>query len=202
MRAARWWLIVIVIVAAAGCSDSTGPEGGKTEDELRFVRFPSTPPIETFQASFWAVKGEGRELEINYLPEEVGEEGEEFLEFRVGGNSLLSRPDGSLFADGDSILITVTVSEDGRFLLDLQPSGLRFDPEHPARLEITYRPVDGDLDGDGDVDDDDADLEQDLRVWKQERPGERWFPVGTLHIDDLDEIEGEITGFTGFCIAG
>lgn len=192
----------MLIVAAAACSDSTGPEAGKTDAELQFVRFPSTPPVETLQASFWAVKGEERELEILYLPDEPGEEGDEFLEFRVPGNGLSRRPDGSLFQEGDSIRITVTLSEDGRFLLDLQPSGLQFDPDHPARLEMTYRGVDGDLDGDGDVDRDDEDLESRLRVWKQERPGERWFPVGTLHIEDFDEIEGVITGFTGFCIAG
>lgn len=200
MKASRWALFLAAMTFA--CSDSVGPEEGKTEEELQFVRFPSTPEVETLQASFWAVRGENRELEIRHLPDEPGEEGEEFLEFRVGGSSLLRRPDGSLFDDGDSILITVTLSEDGRFLFDLQPSGLQFDPEHPARLEISYRGVEDDLDGDGDVDQDDDDLEGRLRVWKQERPGEHWFPVGTLHIEDFDEIEGEITGFTGFCIAG
>lgn len=200
MKAMRWGLLLVLL--GAGCSDSTGPEPGKTEAELQFVRFPATPPLETFQASFWAVKGDDRELEIRYLPEEPGEEGEEFLEFRVPAEGLLRRPDGTLFADGDSIRITVTVSQDGRFLFDFQPSGLQFDRDHPARLDVTYRRVDDDLDGDGDVDDDDDDLESRLRVWKQESASEPWFPVGTLHIEDFDEIEGEITSFTGFCIAG
>lgn len=200
MRAMRWCLLVAL--AGAGCSESTGPEPGITEAELQFLRFPATPPVETLQASFWAVKGDNRELEIRYLPDEPGEEGEEFLEFRVPAEGLLRRPDGSLFADGDSIRITVTLSEDGRFLFRFQPSGLRFDPEHPARLDITYRGVDGDLNGDGNVDGNDEDLKSRLRVWKQERVGEPWFPIGTLHIEDFDEIEGEITSFTGFCIAG
>lgn len=200
MRAMRWWLLLVLV--GAGCSDSTGPEPGKDEADLQFVRFPATPPVETLQKSFWAVKGDDRELEIRYLPDEPGGEGEEFLEFRVPAEGLLRRPGGSFFADGDSILITVTLSPDGRFLFDFQPSGLQFDPEHPARLDITYRGVDDDLDGDGDVDGDDDDLESRLRVWKQERPGEPWFPIGTLHIEDFDEIEGEITSFTGFCIAG
>lgn len=200
MNASKWW--ILLTVAGIACSDSMGPDAGRTDGELEFVRFPATPPVETLQASFWAVKGDGRELEIRQLPDEVGEEGDEFLEFRVPGDGLLRRPDGSLFAEGDSILITVALSADGRFLFDFQPSGLQFNPEHPARLKITYRGVDDDLDGDGDVDDDDDDLESRLRVWKQEGPGQNWFQVGTLHIDDFDEIEGEITGFTGFCIAG
>lgn len=200
MRAKRWWWLFAM--AFVGCSDSTGPEPSRVETELQFVRFRATPPVETLQASFWAKRGQGRELEIRYLPDKPGEDGEEFLEFRVPGDGLLRRPDGTLFGPGDSIRITVTLSADGRFLFDFQPSGLQFDPEHPARLKVTYRQIEDDLDGDGDVDGDDEDLEARLRVWKQERPGERWFPVGTLRIEDFDEIEGEITSFTGFCIAG
>ena len=195
------WLLSLALLGAA-CSDSTAPVTGSADSELQFVRFPATPPVETLQKSFWAVRGENRELVIRYLPDEVGDEGHEFLEFRVSDESLLRRPDGTAFAEGDSIEITVTLSNDGRFLFDFQPSGLVFDPDEPARLKITYRGVDDDLDGDSDVDDDDADLESRMRVWKQERAGEPWFPLGTLKVEDFDEIEGEITGFTGFCIAG
>ena len=111
MRGIRWLLPVLVLAA---CSDSSGPEVEKPESELQFVRFPATPPLETLVVSFWAVKGDNREIEIDYLPEEVGEDGEEFLEFRVPNDALLRRPDGTLFAEGDSILITITVSPDGR----------------------------------------------------------------------------------------
>jgi hypothetical protein len=201
MKATRW-LLAALIAAAAGCADSSGPVEEKTDLELEFVRFPATPPLTRLQASFWAVAGDDREVEIDYLPEEIGEDGEEFLEFRVPGDGLLHRPDGSAFAEGDSILITITVSPDGRFLFDLQPSGLEFDPDHPARLRVTYRHIDDDLDGDGEVDDDDFDLDARLRVWKQELPGTPWRAVGTVRLDDLDEIEGTITSFTGFCIAG
>jgi hypothetical protein len=197
------WLFPLCALLLVGCSDSSGPgDEQKTDEELQFVRFPVTPPIAQLQASFWAVAGEERRLEIDYLPLQVGEDGEDFLEFRVPEEGLLRRPDGSAFAPGDSVLITITVSPDGRFLFDFQPSGLVFNPEHPARLKVDYSHTDDDLNGDGDVDDDDFDLDARLRVWKQELPGTPWVPVGTVRIEDFDEIEGVISSFTGFCIAG
>lgn len=205
MRRARWLVTLMVLAGVAwGCQDTSAPAAdGVEESELTFLRFPpDLQPLVTRSASFYAVKGENRELVMRYIPEEPGEEGEEFLEFRVPGNALLRRPDGSLFQEGDSVLIRVEVAEDGRFLFDFQPSGLQFDPEHPPRLRITYRVVEGDYDGDGDIDEEDDDLEAELRLWRQEAPGELWFPMGVIKLDDVDEIDGEIFGFTGFALAG
>ncbi|HEX6308572.1 MAG TPA: hypothetical protein VFZ69_10320 [Longimicrobiales bacterium] len=198
-----WKLLVMCAAVASGCGDSTGPAPGVDETELEFLRFPSDLlPLVTTQASFWAVKGENRLLLMRYLPEQPGEEGEEFLEFRVEAESLLRRPDGSLFQDGDSVQITVQVSPDGRFLFEFEPSGLRFDPDRPARLKVVYRRTEGDLDDDGDVDQEDRDLELRLRLWRQESPGAPWYPVGSIRFDDAKEIEGRIGSFTGFAIAG
>lgn len=187
-----------------GCGDTAGPaEEGVPEADLTFLRFPAeVQPLVTRTGSFWAVKGENRELVLRYAPEEPGEEGEQFLEFRVPSDALLRRPDGTRFERGDSIRITVEVSEDGRFLFDFQPSGLEFDPDHPPRLRVTYRAVGGDLDGDGDEDEEDESLEDEVRLWRQEAPGELWFPMGVIKLEDVDEIDGEIFGFTGFAIAG
>lgn len=200
MTRLRW--LPLALLLFAGCGDSTGPDQGTPETELDFVRFGATPPLQSLQVSFWAVAGDDREGVIRYVPDEPGEEGDEFLEFKVPGDGLLRRPNGSRFARGDSIRITITVSGDGRFLFDFQPSGLVFDPDHPARLRIRYPELEDDLDGDEDVDDDDVDLAARLKVWKQEAAGRPWFPQTTLRFDDLDEIEGVITSFTGFCIAG
>jgi hypothetical protein len=200
MTLMRWLLCALVLSAA--CGDATGPQRGRAESELVFVRFPDTPPVETLEVSFWAAYDENREAVIRYQPERPGDEGREFLEFRVPNRSLLRRPDGTRFAPGDSILITITLSADGRFLLDMQPSGLVFDPNRPARLRIRYDRLSGDLNGDGIVDERDDRLDVRMRMWKQERPGELWFPIGTVRARELREIEGRITSFTGFCIAG
>lgn len=202
MRITRWFPLIVALILGACGDDGTEPETARSEDELQFVRFAATPPLETMQVSFWAVRGDDREAEIRYASADPDEDGEKFLEFKVPGDALLRRPDGTVFAEGDSIRITITVSPDGRFLFDMQPSGLVFDPRNPARLRIRYAEVEGDLNGDGESDSDDEDLELRLRVWRQELPGQPWVPVGTLRVEDLEEIEGTINGFTGFCIAG
>lgn len=201
----RWLGIagaLAVALLGGGCEDGAGPEEGVDESALEFLRFPADlAPLATRDTSFWAVAGEDRELILRYRPLPGEEEGEEFLDFDVSASALLRRPDGRAFVEGDSIQIRVSVDPDGRFLFRFEPSGLQFSPEHPAELEITYLRLGGDLDGDGDVDPDDDAFEDRLQLWKQESPGEPWFPVGTVKIEELDEVEADITGFTGFAIA-
>ncbi|MGH7477035.1 MAG: hypothetical protein ACRELD_12145 [Longimicrobiales bacterium] len=196
-------ILVAAVLLAPGCGDSTAPEAEAVpESQLEFVRFPADlQPLVTRQGSVWAVKGESSELVLRYQAEPGEDEGEEFLEFDIPGNALLRRPDGTLFQRGDSVLITVTVDDGGRFLFHFEPSGLVFDPDHAPELEITYRRVGGDLNGDGTVDDDDDDLEDRMSLWRQERPGLPWFRIGTVKFEDLDEVEAEIFSFTGFAIA-
>jgi len=196
-------LLALTCIAIAACESSTEPAQVVTpEDDLQFVRFPpDLVPLITREGSVWAVAGENAELVLRYTPEPGESEGEEFLEFRVPGDGLALRPDGSRFENGDSVLITVRVDEQNRFIFEFGPSGLTFDKDHPAELRIRYRRVVRDLDGDGDEDDDDRALETKLRIWKQERPGDPWKQLGTVKIEELKELEAKITSFTGFCIA-
>lgn len=206
MNNGGWMMTLLPLVALAACEGSSTEiprEHGVPESQLQVVHFPGNLlPLLQREGSFWAVRDEDRRLELSYAPEEPGEEGEDFLEFRVSAETLLRRPDGSAFADGDSILITVRVDDLGRFLFDFQPSGLRFDPANPAELRVYYERVDDDLDGDGDLDDDDDVLENRLRIWKQEQPGDFWIPLGTIKDADLDEVRAVVDSFTGFVLAG
>jgi hypothetical protein len=201
MRSMKW--LVVGCVALAGCESSTEPVPiTLDENELQFVVFPADlAPLVTREASFWAVAGDDRLLVMRYVPEPGETEGEEFLEFKVPGDGLSRRADGSRFEEGDSVLITVRVDPQNRFLFEFEPSGLVFDEDHPAELEITYRRVGGDLDGDGDEDADDRDLEMNLHIWKRERPGDPWRQLGTVQFEAQKELEADITSFTGFCIA-
>lgn len=207
MLRSHWkFLPAILLAAAAACdSDTTDPGDGPLPDTVSTaaLRFAPLPPEVASQLPgemrFWAVRGEDRRLEVDVSI--GGGEPEDFLRFDVDDESLLARPDGTPFAPGDSVEIVVRF--DARFFLfDFQPSGLRFDPDRPARLDVDYAPARGDLDGSGTADDGDEEFERRLDLWRQEAPGAPWIRAGTLKLEDDDEIRAEIDGFTGFVLAG
>lgn len=200
MRNKTSWFAVLALLAplVAGCTeDPIEPEpDARHESELLFLRFAdAAPPPADSVVSFWAVRGEDREVEMRLVPEPGEEKGEEFLEFEVSGASLLRRPDGSAFQRGDSVLITIRLVDPSRFMFKFEPAGLRFDPDHPAELEVSYARADLDLDDDGE----DEDLQ--FGFWRQEREGELWYRMGTIFIEDLREVEAEIEGFTRYALA-
>lgn len=192
-------LAAVLALLLAGCNyNPVDPvPDALPESELSFLRFAAgAPPPADSVVSFWAVRGEDREVEIRLQPEEGEQEGEEFLEFEVSGQSLASYPDGRPFARGDSVLITIRLVDPSRFMVKFEPAGLKFDPDHPAELEVSYAHADPDYDGDGE---DDEDLE--FSFWRQEREGELWYRMGTVFIEDLSEVEAEIEGFTRYALA-
>ena len=123
------------------------------------------------------------------------------MRLRVDAGSLYTRPDGTLFQVGDSVLITVTVVDPQQIYFDFQPSGLTFSSAVPAQLKIEYAETGGDLDDDGDVDTDDTAIEQVIDMWRQEQAGQDFVKLGAVKIEELDEIEAHILGFTRYAIA-
>jgi hypothetical protein len=200
-------LLALPLALTLACSDSGGPDDGddgvKPPSELTILRLSAeSPPLFDPEVSFYAVRGENREGEISFVDDErPGEPGEEYLELRVDAEALQSRPDGTLFAEGDSILITVRVVDPARLLFEFEPAGLRFSPSRPAELKIHYNHADDDLDEDGDVDLDDETLELSLGIWRQEDDGDPFERLGSLLIDDLEEIEAELEGFSRYALA-
>lgn len=202
MRRARVFSFAVA-AALAACSDSGGPNTGgvKPPGELTIIRLPaSSPEIWNPVDSFYAKKGVDRELRI-YFEDAVGGSGEEYLRFRVDAGSLLARPDGSLFQVGDSVLITVRVVDPQLIYFEFEPSGLTFNPALPAQLKIEYAETGGDLDDDGDVDAEDDAIEQVIDLWRQEQPGQDFVKLGAVKIEELDEIEADVLGFTRYAIA-
>lgn len=181
---------------AIGCSEPTAPPlpDALPESALTFLRFAAAapPPADTV-VSFWALRGEDRGVRIRFQPEPGEDEGEEFLDFEVSGQSLFRDPDGRAFVRGDSVLITIHLVDPARFVFQFEPAGLQFDPDHPAELEVSYAHADPDVDRDG------ADLE--FGFWRQEREGDLWYRMGTVFIEDLSEVEAAIRGFTRYALA-
>jgi hypothetical protein len=189
------WRFPLVFLLLAACDDPNDPdEQAVPEPELNILVFTSANAVPVKQASFWAVRGQNRKVEMDYA------DGEEFLEFEVRNRSLLRRPDGTLFQEGDSVLVTVSLDPTNRIVVFFEPSGLVFNPIDPARLKINYKEADQDIDGDGDEDAADQQLEAALRIWQQEQPGSLWMPTLTFRIDD-DDMEARVLSFTGFAMA-
>lgn len=200
-------LMILPLALALACSDSGGPDddenGTRPPADLTILRLRGdSPPLFNPETSFWAVRGEGREGRIFFEDDEsVGQPGEEYLELEVDAEALLAYPDGTPFAEADSVLITVRVVDPARLLFEFEPAGLTFSPERPAELKIHYSHADDDLDEDGDVDLDDEALELTIAIWRQEEPGDPFVRLGSLLFEDLEEIDAELEGFSRYALA-
>lgn len=217
-------LLVAAAVALHGCEADlgVGPDGGSDEDdppqqapssELTFLRQASTAPDlllgdsdgDGFRdTTIVATRGEDTELEIFYEDPDDGGPGDRFLEFELEEESLASYPDdhprkaGEQFQPGDTVHIEIQVRGDtlaAKFL----PSGLQFDPDEPAELEIRWTNADPDVDDDGD--DDLEDQEDQLDLWRQEEPGEDWIRSGDFKDVERDRIRGLLESFTVYSLA-
>jgi len=194
--------LILALLVCSACSDSNSPnDETRNPADLNVIRLASTtPPLFNPVDSFYAKKGEDREVRI-YFQDEVGGSGEEFLRFSVSAPSLLARPDGTPFQTGDSILIKVSVVDPAQILFDMEPSGLTFDPAQPAELKIKYAHADHDFNEDGVNDSQDDQIKQNLSIWRQETPADPFVRLGSINEQSLEEISADIIGFTRYAIA-
>ena len=198
-----WLMVSMALMALVGCGDTTEPRRDVIvpTEELVFTRFAESVTLPVRDTSFVAYYGEDARLELFTAPEPGEDSGSRFFEFRVRSGSLLRHPDGSAFQPGDSVVIHVTIPGDA-FTFYFEPSGLVFNPAEPAELDIDYGKADPDFDDDGDLDEDDGAFEGELSIWRQEQPGDPWLRLGSVQVEELDEIEAAITSFSGFALAG
>ena len=189
---------IIALAALAACAgDSTGPNPiTKTTGDLHFLRLSTTAPeLQSTVVSFYAVKGQDREIRVRF------KNGEDFLRFRVFANSLLLRPDGSTIANGDSVQITITITDPTKLQADFQPAGLKFSSSNPARLQFEFGEADKDLNDDGVVNATDASLIPQISTWRQEVAGGEWMKVSSTVEIEINEVQADILGFTGYALA-
>lgn len=190
-------LAAALLLTLAACDSATenDPPDQVPESELAFLSpRVGAPPLTVSAVTLLATKGEDAEARIEYAT------GEDFLRFRLEDGSLLRRPDGTPLRDGESVLITITVVDASRMIVQFAPAGLRFDPAEPAELRLRYAEADDDHDDDGDVDEDDEDIELDFSIWRQETIGAPWERIGSAVLEDRDEVEADLTGFTRYAI--
>src|SRR5690242_9522507 len=142
--------MALCVVLAAACGDSTSSLQNDTttkpESDLHFVETTdSTPPLAQKTLTFYAVSGRDTTVSLWYHRRPDRQDSTEFLRFRVRARSLVTRPDGTPIAQGDSLPITITVVDTARMIVQFAPSGLTFATSDPARLTLKYSEANLDL---------------------------------------------------------
>lgn len=192
--------LTLAVVACSG-ADSLAPEQ-RAESQLKLLTVaPDAPALATTSVSFYAVKSKNVELDLWYRPRAGQRDSTKFLEFRLGGASLDRRPDGSIIANGDSVRITLTVTDPTHLIIQFQPSGLTFSSKDPARLRMFFGASGDDLDHDGKVDAEDGAIQQRLSIWRQEASGLPWFKLSSAVVSESKRVDADLAGFTGYALA-
>jgi hypothetical protein len=195
-------LALLALTAGLSCTDSTAPDTeSRTATDLRLLAAPySTPSLVTTSVSFYAVKGIAAAADIWYHARSGRTDSLKFLEFRLGPASLDRRPDGSTISAGDSVLITLTVTDQRHFIVEFQPAGLAFSTNDQATLKLIYAACGDDLNYDGKVDAADDAIAQQLSIWRQEGPFQPWFKVSSVVNKTAKEVNAQLNGFTGYAV--
>lgn len=219
MSSVRLLLLTALLVGGTACGDAVrhptapdpstplfeleeGEEEGEVEsdgdaDPLRPAA--DAPSLAQTSVSFYAVRGQARAGRIMYHARPGAADSTEFVHLAVPAQSLLARPDGSLVADGDSVLVTITVIDPTRLTVELRPSGLRFDSNAPAQLRFSFAETDKDVNGDGSVDGRDAELQSTFAVWRQQATGAPWTALPSTLAEQT--VSAAIGGFSNYMIA-
>ena len=197
----RTWTALVAMAVLASCQEVASPEDeGVDESELTFIRVgANAPPLEADSVVFYAVRGETRVGEMRYVTAQYTGK---CLLFRVPAKSLLRHPNGDPVLQGDSVRIVIRVEEEGRFQFRFEPSGLVFDPDFPAQLEVRYTWADLDFNGDGVPNDErDKALAERIAFWHQAKPGMKWQKIPTSHLFDAVEARADVLGFSQYALA-
>lgn len=191
----------ILLLTSCSASESTAPEERSSTDLQLLTVAANAPALAVTSTSFYAVRGKGAGVDLWYRARLGQHDSTKFMEFRLNGNSLDKRPDGSTIANGDSVRITVTVVDPVHLIVEFQPSGLRFSAHDPARLKMFFSEVGDDLDHNGRVDNEDDNVSQKLSIWRQESIGQPWFKVASAVVKSSKEVDADLSGFTGYALA-
>jgi hypothetical protein len=148
------------------------------------------PRIANPVVKFWAKQGEDRIARMYYASTAGARDSSTFVELRVRAASLAAYPDGRAFARGDSVLITISLLDPERLIIDCQPSGLRFSASRPATLKMSYLHTDAA-----------PTIERSLRIWRREAASDPWTVQASSVEVGLHEVESSVFGFSGYAIA-
>ena len=187
----------------AGSSSALAPRKTGTNESPTFLQpAAGSPSLAELTTSFYAVQGQDRRVTMWYHADPGAADSAKLLEFRVRDKARIVRPDGTSLASGDSILITLTVIDPVKLIVDFQPSGLTFTgDDEPANLKMYYTEQNHDLNGDGVVNQKDTAIERTFAIYRRESVNDPWTRLTSDVVLSLDEVEAVIHGFTHYAIA-
>jgi hypothetical protein len=177
---------------AAATASHGGTRASGTDDPQFLTADSSAPTIANPVIAFWAKKGVDTTVYMYYHARAGHNDSTTFMRFRVRAKSLLARPDGSLIANGDSVLITVTLTDSVAMKLEFQPSGLQFSSHDQAVLKLSFGDCYPTSSGNS---------VQSLRIWRKESPLDPWLPLSSVVTEGTSEVQANIGGFTGYAMA-
>jgi hypothetical protein len=204
MSKARLALALLLLAATVGslsCTSSTGVDDNATAGPRLLTAAPDSPPLSRTEVSFYAVKGKSSGVDLWYRPRPGRSDSTKFVEFRLGSASLDRRPDGSTIADGDSVLITLSVPDPTHLIITYQPSGLKFSANDLPTLKMFYVACGDDYNYDGVVDAADDVIQEKLSIWRQEAASLPWEKLSSVVVKSTKEVEARLSGFTGYAIS-
>jgi hypothetical protein len=219
MLTRRVWLPIAILLALGGCRDAAGPaveqdgagfqlgarrqvvSGSASSPHMNILEQSSTaPPLETYQASFWARHDRQSTVAVNYHPAAGQSVGEPFLFFYIPKFGLKFGPDGVRLSGRDSVFITITI-DPVNLSVDFQPSGVSFSRVFSAELAISYANANPDLNGDGLVDATDERLERHLALWGQTAKMRGWFKLSSENDTKTKYLASNLYHFSEYAVA-
>jgi hypothetical protein len=191
-----------VVALGVACSSTTSPDQPTVAaDSIHILTLqPTHPPLYSDSITFVATRGQSTEQKL-YFADIEGGPGEEYLRFRLDAQSLQAYPDGTPFNTGDTVRITIRVINPDSIYFQFDPAGLKFNPSYPARLTVKYAETGGDFNDDHQVTAADTAIAPKLAIWRQPEPTDSFTKLQSVRIEDAEEIEAKLLGFSRYAIA-
>ena len=161
-------------------------------------RASQTAPLslDQYEVSFWAVRGQPRSAQLNYL-DVAGGTSHPFLLLTITDPETL--PNGSELAEGDSVLVTMRI-DTTKIGVSLEPTGLQFGT--PGQMQMWYGGAGGDLNGDGVVDSTDTYVEtQLLGMWYREGDVSDWQRIPATQAVDEKSFTVALPHFSQYAVS-
>lgn len=132
-----------------------------------------------------AVAGRAGEVTLRFA------DGSPYATFRVAPETLRGATlRGEPIPAGTVVRISMRAVDPQRFVVDLQPSGILFNPHAPAELEFAFRHAAPER------------APGRFSVWRQESPGEPWHRVDPVSEDpQAKTLRAKLYGFTRYALA-